>query len=323
MKKILTLLLSLTLTLGAVSALGGCINLSEEAGKYSTSSPKEEPEEETFTVTFKQNGEKDISVEVKSGEALPADKIPQPKAQTGYTVKWDTTDFTKITKNLTVNAVATANTYTITYNANEGEVTPATQTVTYDSAPGTFATPTRTGYDFIAWTLDGKAVLATDVWKYAKDVTLVAEWQEVVVNTYTISFVQGGETIATRTVQAGQSLAAADIPAPAQKTGYTVSWERTEFTNVTENITVNAVSVAKKYTVTLDLDGGKGDTSYEMTYDQAYTLPTPTKEGFIFGGWKDSEGKLYSTGVWEIDGTLALKAEWTAEESKEFWTPNY
>ncbi len=320
MRKILLLLLSLTLTFGVASAISGCVDLT---GAPSTESSNKA--EETFTVTFKQDGQKDVEVEVESGEGIAEDKLPKPVAKEGYTIVWDVTDFSKITKDMTVNAVATANTYTITYNANGGEASTATQTVTYDQAPGALATATRTGFTFVAWTLDNKAVLGTEVWKHAKNVTLVAQWQEVVANTCTISFVQDGYATINKTVTKGQSLAQNEIPPIQPKTGYNVAWENKNLTNVTADIIVYAVSTPKEYTITLNLDGGTGDTTFTMTYDKSYTLPTPTKEGFTFDGWKDAQDANFAgTGTWQKDATITLTAKWIKnEEPAEMWTPNY
>ncbi|MCR4615359.1 MAG: InlB B-repeat-containing protein, partial [Clostridiales bacterium] len=41
--------------------------------------------------------------------------------------------------------------YTLTYNANGGTVSPTTKSITFDSAYGTLATPSRTGYTFNEW----------------------------------------------------------------------------------------------------------------------------------------------------------------------------
>ncbi|MGN1162914.1 MAG: leucine-rich repeat protein, partial [Christensenellales bacterium] len=46
----------------------------------------------------------------------------------------------------------TANTYTATFNANGGTVSPTTKSVTYNSAYGSLPTPTRAGYTFVCWT---------------------------------------------------------------------------------------------------------------------------------------------------------------------------
>ena len=88
--------------------------------------------------------------------------LPTPPEKTGYEfIGWYTaasggtkiTDTTTLTtaSNHTLFAHWKARQYTLTYNANGGSVSPATKTVTYDSAYGTLATPSRSGYDFDGW----------------------------------------------------------------------------------------------------------------------------------------------------------------------------
>ena len=53
---------------------------------------------------------------------------------------------------MTLYAQWTANTYTVTFDANGGETpVPASKVVTYDAAYGTLATTSRTGYTFAGW----------------------------------------------------------------------------------------------------------------------------------------------------------------------------
>ncbi len=54
-------------------------------------------------------------------------------------------------KDVTLYAVWSAKSYTVTYNAGSGTVTPASKSVTFGNAYGTLATPTRTGYTFVGW----------------------------------------------------------------------------------------------------------------------------------------------------------------------------
>ena len=74
----------------------------------------------TCTITFKQNGAENVVKTVTKGEALT--DIPTPNAKTGYTVVWDVTSFTSVTEDMEVNAVEKPNTYTVTYDANGGNV---------------------------------------------------------------------------------------------------------------------------------------------------------------------------------------------------------
>ncbi|MBR3673598.1 MAG: InlB B-repeat-containing protein [Clostridia bacterium] len=59
-----------------------------------------------------------------------------------------------IYQNATLKAYWTANTYTVTFDANGGTVSTASNSVTYNSAYGTLPTPTRTGYTFNGWYLN-------------------------------------------------------------------------------------------------------------------------------------------------------------------------
>jgi len=51
----------------------------------------------------------------------------------------------------TLYAKWTGKTYTVTYDAENGTVNPASESVTFAAAYGTLATPTRTGYTFAGW----------------------------------------------------------------------------------------------------------------------------------------------------------------------------
>ena len=255
MKKLLLLVLSLTLSMTVFTSCDFLSGLMDELDKVS-SSESSQPVAKTYKVTFEQEGEADIVKTVKEGESLT--DIPTPKGKTGYDVVWSVTDFTNITKDITVKAIATAKTYTITYDVNGGDtMTSSTQTVTFDKNE-TLVTPTRENYNFAGWHLgteDGNAV-ESGVWTIAEDVTLVASWQEIVVVKYTVSFVQDGKTIDTVEVVEGGSVADEDIPVLTPKTGYKVEWDRTDFTNITENITVGVKETPNVYTITYDANGG-------------------------------------------------------------------
>ncbi|MBQ7797907.1 MAG: InlB B-repeat-containing protein, partial [Clostridia bacterium] len=54
----------------------------------------------------------------------------------------------------TIYAHWTANTYTVTFDANGGTVSTTSETVTFDSTYGTLPTPTKPGYRFDGWTIN-------------------------------------------------------------------------------------------------------------------------------------------------------------------------
>ena len=111
--------------------------------------------------------------------------------RTGHTFKgWGTSSSTTtVTYNpggaytsnggATLYAVWAKNSYTLTYNANGGSVSPASKSVAYQAAYGPLPTPTRSGYDFEGWftaSTGGSAVEATDTIG-AGNVTIYAHWK--------------------------------------------------------------------------------------------------------------------------------------------------
>ena len=322
MKKLFLFLISLTLTVGSFTA---CSLLDE--GDTNTSSSVEESlggtsdkesdsevesnEEEkiVYSVVFKQDGQNDIVREVVKGEALT--DVPTPTQKTGYTTVWSVTEFSSITENMTVTAVTTANEYTITYDAGEGTVDPTTQKVVYDSAPGTFATPTRENYDFVCWMYDGKAMQATDLWKIAEDVTFTASWTEK--EKCSVTFIQGAYEPIVKEVYQGGSLATEEIPTPQDKVGYTVVWEEKDLTNITGNIIVNAIATPNTYKITYN--AGEGATVTPATQDVVYdaapqTFATPTREGYKFKGWEYNGEIVSASDTWNIASDVTLTAVW-------------
>ncbi len=69
------------------------------------------------------------------------------------------------------------NEYTVTFDANGGEVNPKTAKVTFDAAYGTLPTPTRTNYTFKGWYLGDTEVTKDTIVKTAGDHTLYAHWK--------------------------------------------------------------------------------------------------------------------------------------------------
>ena len=82
-------------------------------------------------------------------------------------------------ENTTLYAKWTTNTYTLTYNANGGSVTPSSKTVTYNVEYGTLPTPTRTGYTFAGWytaTTGGTQVTSGTKVTKTQNHTIYARW---------------------------------------------------------------------------------------------------------------------------------------------------
>ncbi|MBQ8405751.1 MAG: InlB B-repeat-containing protein [Clostridia bacterium] len=135
----------------------------------------------------------------------------------------------------------------------------------------------------------------------------------------TVTFRQNGAEDIVLTVAVGESLT--DIPTPIAKVGYIVVWDRTDFSNLAQDIMVQAIETAKTYTVTLKANGGVLEqSSIIVTYGQAYALPTPMHGENIFEYWTYAGEEVAAQGVWEIDGeNLSLTAQW----NECHWSNNY
>ena len=192
----------------------------------------------------------------------------------------------------------TANTYTVTFNANGGIGTCKPINVSHGNTYGTFPpTPTRTGYEFAGWFTDaedGTQVKLDDV--VTASHTLYAHWTA---NEYTVTFNANGgtETSETRTVTYGNPYG--ELPTLTRE-GYTfVGWftEKDGGTQVTKDTEVKTVAdhtlhaqwTANTYTVKFDANEGTvapADAEMTVTYGSHYgELPTPTRDGYTFAGW--------------------------------------
>ncbi len=269
-----------------------------------------------YTITFDTKGGSAVDpITQDFGTDVTA---PTDPTKTGYTFKgWDKEiPSTMPAENVEVKAQWKANTYTVTFNADGGEVNPASKTVVYDSAYGTLPVPTKDGYEFVCWKLDDEAITADSIVRNAEDVTLTAQWRS---NERAITFdTDGGSAIAPIVQDIGTAVTA---PADPTKEGYTFTgWDK-ELPAVmpAEDMTVTAQWEANEYTVSFDANGGEGTMADQsFTYDEAQNLTANafTKEGCEFTGWKDADGNEYTDGqsvknlTAENGGKVTLTAQW-------------
>ena len=148
-----------------------------EASKLYTVTIRRRP---MYTVTFDVDGGTKVATQtVEEGSKTTAPTT----TKTGYTFTGWNYDFnTPITQNEMVIANWQPNRYTVTYDANDGTVTPVTQEVVF-GAEYTLPTPERAEYTFLGWFSDGVQI-QSGAWTQASDVTLTAKWQ---INNYTLT----------------------------------------------------------------------------------------------------------------------------------------
>ncbi len=169
---------------------------------------------------------------------------PRVTANTGWTfIGWNRA-FDKIKAVTTVTAQYSPITCMVTYDPEGGSVSPTGKTVSFFSAYGVLATPTRAGYTFIGWwTGDngtGTQVAAARLVSTTENHTLYAKW---IVSNYTVNFdltdrgTRTGGGALTQTIEHGNS---ATSPAVSGYSGWTFTgWDRT-FDNITANLAVTA-----------------------------------------------------------------------------------
>ena len=234
----------------------------------------------------------------------------------------------------------TANTFTVTFDANGGKTPTASKSVSYDAAYGTLPTPTRTGYGFSGWytRISGgtKVVASTRVTLTAAQ-TLYAHWTA---NTYQVALDRQGGTggMATVTTTYGQTPPTVTVPT---RTGYTFGGYWTKVGGVLRDQYYNADGTGKvawnntktswlyakwtanTYTVIFNANGGGGEMAPQVfTYDvtnalSECTFDPPAGGLWKFVGWSNivanafyEPGQVVSNLTAEADGEVTLFAVW-------------
>lgn len=194
----------------------------------------------SYTVTF-MDGKTVLKTEkVQHGSAATAPEVPE---QDGKTFKgWDK-DFSKVTSDLTINAVYDVDTFTVTFK--DGDTVLSIQTVEYEAAaiaPDTARLSPPEGMHFAKWDKDFS--------KVTEDIEVSAVYE---LNEYTVIFKNGETTLKTETVKHGFAATAPNVYDTATKKF--VGWDKS-FDNVTSDLIVNAKFETKKFTLTfINFDG--------------------------------------------------------------------
>lgn len=195
-----------------------------------------------YTVTF-MDGEKMLETfpNVQHGDTVTAPEVPKKDGKTFK--KWDK-DFSKVTSDLTINAVYDVDTFTVTFK--DGEKVLETQTVEYEAAataPDIARLSPPEGMHFAKWDKDFS--------KVTEDIEVSAVYE---INFYTVIFKNGETTLKIEKVKHGDSATPPNNP-PDTPTAKFVGWDES-FDNVTSDLIVNAKLEKRKYTLTfINFDG--------------------------------------------------------------------
>lgn len=237
-----------------------------------------------YTVTF-MDGEKVLAAftNVPHGETVTAPEVPKKDGKTFS--KWDK-DFSKVTSDLTINAVYDVDTFTVTFK--DGEKVLETQTVEYEAAataPDTARLSPPEGMHFAKWDKDFS--------KVTESIEVSAVYE---INFYTVIFKNGETTLKIEKVKHGDSATPPNNP-PDTPTAKFVGWDES-FDNVTSDLIVNAKFETKKFTLTfINFDGttvytaeveyGASISDHFETADSAATYDTKILD---YDGWYKADG---------------------------------
>ena len=229
----------------------------------------------------------------------------------------------------------TAQTYTVSYNANGGSNTPASQTKVHGVTLTLSSTvPYRTNYEFVGWSASSSATTATYTaggsYTGNVSVTLFAVWKYKPA-TYTVSYDANGGTGAPgrQTKTYGVTLTLTTIQ-PTRKNYLFLGWSKDRNAtsasysaggSYTDNADVTLYAVwrydPETYSIRYNANGGTGaPASQTKTYGVPLTLSTvkPTRAGYEFLGWSTDPTTMltnYAPGERYTDeASVTLYAVW-------------
>lgn len=309
------------------------------------------------TIRFDINGgetsSKPADIEADTGDTVDLSKVKEPR-RTGYTFKhwYKKGDAAKADVGATVTmpvggmtlvAEWDANSYKVTFNANDGTGAMGDQDFKYDAAQNLTANSfTREGYSFQGWATDKGGSKKYDDKQNVKNlsdkkdgsVTLYAVWQAT---EQTITFdLNGGDSTKPADIkQATNTDVDLSTVSSPTRTGYTFKhWYRQgdsakapvsgSIKMPAGGMTLVAEWEANDYKVIFDSNKGTGsmsEQSFKYGTAQNLTVNSFTRAGYSFQGWStDKEGAyIYLDGASvnnltaDKNGTVALYAIWQAE----------
>lgn len=236
-----------------------------------------------YTVTF-MDGEKVLETftNVTHGDTVTAPEVPKKDGKTFK--EWDK-DFSKVTSDLTINAVYDVDTFTVTFK--DGEKVLETQTVEYEAAataPDTARLSPPEGMHFAKWDKDFS--------KVTENIEVSAVYE---LNEYTVIFKNGETTLKTEMVKHGFAATPPNVFDSA--TEKFVGWDKS-FDNVTSDLIVNAKFETKKFTLTfINFDGTTVYTeeveygaSIDNHFETADSAATYDDTILDYDGWYKADG---------------------------------
>lgn len=268
-----------------------------------------------YTLTLLVNGE--VYLKVKKLYLANIEKIDDPIV-IGYNfIKWEREiPATMPAGDLTIEAVMEEVIYTIEYDLDGGtndlsnpkEFTINTPTII-------LLAPVKEGYSFKGW-YDNVECIGASIERITigttMNIKLFAKWE---INQYTLTFIVGDEVLTKITQDYNTVITKPDDPT---KTGYTfIGWDKEVPTNMPAcDMTFTAQFDIITYAITYVLYDGSFTGKYTSNYTvetPTFKLENPTKTGYTFMGWYNSDD-FNGNVITEVNkgtiGDLTFYAKW-------------
>jgi uncharacterized repeat protein (TIGR02543 family) len=294
-----------------------------------------------YTLTFNAQGGTVSPASKPATFGAMVGELPDP-ARGGYTfsgwytsasggAKYTESTVYGIAADTVLHARWTANSYTLSFDAQGGTVSPTMHSVTYGAAVGNLPTPVRSGYIFGGWYTQPEGggtqyAVSTVHSSAAMFTTLYAKWIDESQAIFHVTFdVNGGSSVIIAQEVKYNGLVAR--PADPTQSGYTFAgwWKDAGFTTrwnfptdvVTDNVTLCAMWISDSvasYVVTFSTGGGSAvDPQTVEAGDTVVAPANPVKAGYTFEGWYSDEAFAnrwyFSAGT--VTAAMTLYAKWT------------
>ena len=171
-------------------------------------------------------------------------------------------------------------------------------------------TPTKTGYTFKGWSLNGTDIVTVSSTPITAETTFIALWT---INSYTVTFNDG----TTTTTQQVNYNSCAIEPVQPIKLGYTFGGWSLDGVNpvvvtdyvITSEVAFTALWTINSYTVTFN--DGITTTTQEINYNCYAVEPDePTKTGYTFKGWSLNGTDIVTVSSTPITAETTFIAVW-------------
>ena len=230
-------------------------------------------EDGKYTVSFMVDGETYFTFTGYEGDVIT---VPENPEKLGYTFDaWDgmPEDGVLPAANITVTAVWSVNTYTITYTVNGDEYT--AQTYEFGAAVSAPEYTVPEGHTFSGWNIPETMP--------AENLVLDAA---LTVNSYSITYTVNGEEYTAQTYEFGAAVSAPEYTVPE---GHTFSGWNIPETMPAENLVLDAALTVNSYSITYTING---EEYTAQTYEFGAVVSAPeytVPEGHTFSGWNIPE----------------------------------